>query len=47
MKDVASLKGGCWLMWANSEMKRKLIAPWAECALNEDCIAPFGSELQH
>ena len=45
MKDVASLMGGCWLMWANSEMKEKLIAPWAECALNKDCIAPFGSEL--
>ena len=45
MKDIASLMGGCWLMWANSEMKRKLISPWAECALNKDCIAPFGSTL--
>ena len=45
MKDVASLMGGCWLMWANSDMKQKLIAPWAECAYNQDCIAPFGSEL--
>ena len=45
MKDVASVMGGCWLMWATYEMKMKLIEPWVDCALNEDCIAPFGSQI--
>ena len=45
MKDVASIMGGCWLMWATYEMKMKLIEPLVDCALNEDCIAPFGSQI--
>ena len=45
MKDVASVMGGCWLMWATYEMKMKFIEPLVDCALNEDCIAPFGSQI--
>ena len=45
MKDVASVMGGCWLMWATYEMKQRLIFPWADCAIEEECIAPFGCQL--
>ena len=48
-KDIAqlqSLQSGCFLMWANSVMQEKLIKPWLDCALHQDCIAPKGSRLR-
>ena len=47
-KDIAqleTLQGGCYLMWANSIMQEKLIEPWLDCALHQECIAPKGSRL--
>ena len=45
-KDIAqleTLQGGCFLIWANSVMQEKLIEPWLDCALHQECIAPKGS----
>ena len=47
-KDIAqleTLQGGCYLMWANSVMQEKLIEPWLDCALHQECIAPEGSTV--
>ena len=41
--DIGSVQGGCWLMWANSIMREKLIEPWLDCALHQECIAPKGA----
>ena len=47
-KDIAQLKtlqATCFLIWANSVMQEKLIEPWLDCALHQECIAPKGSKL--
>ena len=44
MAHVETLQGGCWLMWANTVMKDKLIEPWLDCALHGECIAPEGAK---
>ena len=47
-KDIAqlqSLQSGGFLIWANSVMQEKLIEPWLDCALHQECIAPKGSKL--
>ena len=43
MAHIETLQGGCWLMWANTVMKEKLIEPWLDCALHKECIAPKGA----
>ena len=43
--DIETVQGGCWLMWANSIMREKLIEPWLDCALHQECIAPKGAAL--
>ena len=48
-KDIAqleTLQATCFLMWANSVMLEKLIKPWLDCALHQECIAPKGSRLR-
>ena len=45
MAHIETLQGGCWLMWANTVMKEKLIEPWLDCALHKECIAPKGATL--
>ena len=42
---IGTLQGGCWLMWANTAMQQRLIDPWLDCALHEECIAPKGAKL--
>jgi hypothetical protein len=47
-KDVAEVKtlaATAFLLLANSTIKEKLIDPWLDCALHEECIAPRGSAL--
>ena len=47
-KDIAhvqTLEASCYLMWAHSVMQEKLIEPWLDCALHQECIAPEGSKL--
>ena len=48
-KDIAqleTLQATCFLIWANSLMQEKLIEPWLDCALHQECIAPKGSRLK-
>ena len=42
LAPVGHRPGGCWLMWMNSELKKKLLDSWADCALHQECIAPSG-----
>ena len=47
-KDIAhvqTLEASFYLMWAHSIMREKLIEPWLDCALHQECIAPMGSKL--
>lgn len=46
MADSMVLEAGSWLLWANDEMKEKLIEPWLDCALHKECIAPPGARLR-
>ena len=39
------LQAGCWIMWINSEMKRKLLDNWVDCALHEQCMAPKKADI--
>ena len=41
--QLGTLQGGGFLIWANSVMQEKLIEPWLDCALHQECIAPKGS----
>ena len=34
------LQAGCWLMWLNSNIKKKVLKNWVDCALREECMAP-------
>ena len=43
--DINSIEGSCWLMWANSIMREKLIEPWLDCALHQECMAPKGAVI--
>ena len=45
LAGVKSVQAGCWLMWANSAMREKVIEPWLDCSLHKECIAPIGSKL--
>ena len=48
-KDIAqleTLQATCFLIWANSLMQEKLIEPWLDCALHQECIAPRGSRVK-
>ena len=46
-RDVAhinvNLRAGCWIMWVNDIIRKKLIKPWLDCALHKECIAPEGA----
>ena len=43
--ELITLQGGCWLMWVNEVTQKKLIDPWVDCALHQECIAPDGATL--
>ena len=43
MATWGTVQAGCWLMLANDIMKEKVIQPWADCALHQECIAPAGA----
>ena len=43
MATWGTVQAGCWLMLANEIMKQKVIHPWADCALHQECIAPTGA----
>ena len=43
---ITTLEASGWLMWTNSFLKRKLIEPWLDCALHQECIAPKGAKLR-
>ena len=45
MAAIGSFQGGVWLMWATDEMKEKLLKPWLDCSLHEQCISPKGSRI--
>ena len=38
-----TVQGGCWLLVVNDITREKLIAPWVDCALREECITPKGA----
>ena len=45
-KDIAqlqTLEASCFLMRVNSVMQEKVVEPWLDCALHQECIAPKGS----
>ena len=45
-KDIAHMKSiatGSLLIWAIPIFKEKLIEPWVDCALHQECIAPKGT----
>ena len=44
MANISSFQGGVWLMWATDEMKEKLLKPWLDCSLQEQCISPKGAK---
>ena len=47
-KDLAnmySIEATGFLIWADDVMKEKLLEPWLDCALHEECIAPVGAKL--
>ena len=39
------LQAGCWLMWLNSDMRKRLLANWVDCALHEECMAPKAANI--
>ena len=43
LAGLESLAGGAFLLWATPTMKEKLIEPWLDCALHQECIAPHGA----
>ena len=43
MAGVHTLDGSVWLMWANLPLKEKVLAPWLDCALHQECLAPEGA----
>ena len=45
MATWGTVQAGCWLMLANDIMKEKVIQPWADCALHQECIAPAGASV--
>ena len=45
MAAIQTLEAGGWLMWANSFLKKKVIDPWFDCAIHQECIAPDGAKL--
>jgi len=45
MATWGTLQAGCWLMLANNIMMEKVIQPWVDCALHQECIAPAGATL--
>ena len=45
LAGVKSVQAGCWLMWANSAIREKVIKPWLDCSLHKECIAPIGAKL--
>ena len=45
MLQWGTLQSGCWIVIVNDLMQSKLIDPWEDCALHEECIAPKGAKL--
>ena len=39
------IQAGCWLMWLNSEMRKKVLNNWVDCAFHEQCMAPRESKI--
>ena len=46
MADAKVLQATCWLLWASPLMCEKLLEPWLDCALHQECIAPEGSRAK-
>ena len=32
-------------MWLNSDMRKRLLANWVDCALHEECMAPKAANI--
>ena len=46
MIDAHVLETNSYIMWASHPlMQEKLIEPWLDCALHQECIAPEGAKL--
>jgi len=45
MATWGTVQANGWLMLANNIMKEKVIQPWVDCALHQECIAPAGATL--
>ena len=39
------MQAGCWLMWLNREMRKKVLNNWVDCAFHEQCMAPRESKI--
>ena len=43
--DVGTLEASGWLMWTTDLLKDKVLEPWLDCALHQECIAPEGHKI--
>ena len=43
--DIQTLEASGWLMWVTPIITEKVIEPWLDCALHEECIAPNGTRI--
>ena len=39
------IESGCWLMWFTSEVRKKILNNWVDCAVHEECMAPQGTSI--
>ena len=40
---AGSIESGTWIIWVTPLMTEKILNPWKDCALHEECIHPNGS----
>ena len=43
MAAIPTIQSGCYLLLLNNETRHKVVDPWEDCSLHEECIAPNGN----
>ena len=42
---IETLEASAFLLWVTDTMRDKVIEPWLDCAIHQECIAPEGAKL--
>lgn len=45
MAHFGHVEATCWVIWANSLMRKKFLNYWVDCAMHQECIAPNGARV--